>query len=246
MPFVQNQPLLYGIFFDSSVDSIEIVRIVAFSPRIKMSTIYKKSDILFASLLTIIWFCAMVYAFWWFQFKDLHTFSNAPIKTHAEFDTASHVLRLQQEITAEYPALFESQKPVVFHLQNPACNCNRFNNLHLQKVVSQYSNTGVQFISLTPLNTSDLVLKQMKILTGIQHIEQNKKLERLLQGVSAPAALVFDGKGTLSYFGPYSNGALCSTKSGQYVETSLDTLLKGETVVNVTDQAFGCFCVWGA
>ena len=42
-----------------------------------MKISYKKSDIRFASTLVVTWLAAVVFAFWWFQFKDLHAFNKS-------------------------------------------------------------------------------------------------------------------------------------------------------------------------
>ena len=209
-----------------------------------MEVAYKKSHVRIAYFLCASWIIATLFAFWWFQFKNLHEFNSLSISTRADFLPKSLRTELEDKVKSEFPYLFKTKKPVVIHLQATGCGCNRFNNPHLSDVVSTYRRKGVVFASLVLTRTPQAIIEKFKENTGIESILQNQSLQFALENVSSPAALVFDGNGELSYFGPYSSGAMCSTQSGQYVETSLDSLLSEKKTDLAPDKAFGCFCAW--
>ena len=60
---------------------------------------------------------------------------------------------------------------------------------------------------------------------------------------ASPAVAVWDSLGRLAYFGPYSEGAVC-TSANSFVEPVLDALLAGRPVLAPQTLASGCFCAW--
>jgi hypothetical protein len=58
---------------------------------------------------------------------------------------------------------------------------------------------------------------------------------------ATPAALVYDARGKLVYYGPYSDGARCG-ESGGLVERVLDRVLLGHTPLPQPFYGGGCFC----
>ena len=61
---------------------------------------------------------------------------------------------------------------------------------------------------------------------------------------STPAAAVLRPGHGITYFGPYSEGAMCSRQSGSFVETVLDASLAGDISAQLNTLAFGCYCDW--
>jgi len=60
---------------------------------------------------------------------------------------------------------------------------------------------------------------------------------------SSPAVAVWDERGTLAYFGPYSSGPICGTGK-DFVSVALDALMHGENLGFINTTAVGCFCPW--
>lgn len=54
---------------------------------------------------------------------------------------------------------------------------------------------------------------------------------------------IWDQQGQLAYFGPYSEGALC-TSSNSFIEPILEALVAGRPVRADSNLAVGCFCDW--
>ena len=61
----------------------------------------------------------------------------------------------------------------------------------------------------------------------------------------SPAPSRPDRDGRLAYFGPYSEGALC-TSANSFIEPILDALGAGRPVQADSNLAAGCFCDWTA
>lgn len=107
----------------------------------------------------------------------------------------------------------------VVNVERTGCSCNRFSAKHRSLLRAEFSRAGVSFIDVQPPSS----------LPWID---------------ATPAVLVFDTKGKLVYFGPYSSSAWCGV-SGGLVEPVLRGLLHGK---NPEPQSFygnGCFCGHG-
>ena len=62
---------------------------------------------------------------------------------------------------------------------------------------------------------------------------------------ASPAVAIWDRTGQLAYFGPYSEGATC-TSSNSFIEPILEALSAGRPVSASNTLAVGCFCDWQA
>lgn len=60
---------------------------------------------------------------------------------------------------------------------------------------------------------------------------------------ASPAVAIWDRDGRLAYFGPYSEGAVC-TSSNSFIEPILEALLQGRPVDATHTLAVGCYCPW--
>jgi len=60
---------------------------------------------------------------------------------------------------------------------------------------------------------------------------------------ASPAVAIWDRQGQLAYFGPYSEGAVC-TSSNSFIEPILDALIAEHPVNASNTLAVGCFCDW--
>ena len=62
---------------------------------------------------------------------------------------------------------------------------------------------------------------------------------------ASPAVAIWDHEGRLAYFGPYSEGAVC-TSSNSFIEPILEALADGRPVSAGNTLAVGCFCQWAS
>ncbi|MNN02693.1 hypothetical protein D3C81_1153610 [compost metagenome] len=60
---------------------------------------------------------------------------------------------------------------------------------------------------------------------------------------ASPAVGIWDAQGRLAYFGPYSEGATC-TSSNSFIEPILEALVAGRKVEATHTLAVGCYCPW--
>lgn len=191
------------------------------------------SKILLTSMLVILWAAGTVYAFWWFEFKNLRPFdtnsSGEVIKTP--------VTELEQtllKLTENEPGRIR-----VFHFWNPDCYCNRFNTQHLEQIQKQYKPQGIDFyLVVSERHKADT--KQIRKIFGDISILETEGMSDLVP--STPSAAIIKLDHGLTYFGPYSEGAMCSAQSGSFVEKTLDATLTGTPNVQVNSLAFGCYC----
>jgi len=112
-----------------------------------------------------------------------------------------------------------SLKTTVVHFNDYACPCSRYSAPHIQRLQEVFKDT-----------------RQMVLSPG----------HGLMQGLNIPATpsvAVWDEKGRLAYFGPYSSGAVCG--SGQdFVSRVLHSLAEAKNPMWVNTLAVGCYCPW--
>ncbi|MBD3670208.1 MAG: hypothetical protein HUJ29_05480 [Gammaproteobacteria bacterium] len=190
-------------------------------------------------LLFFVWIGMTAYALWWFEFKDLRPFDN---DSNGQVYTPD-LDRIQASLTAALPA--QEQRTVVVHFWNPDCYCNRFNATHLSQIMEEYRDQGVAFY-LATANPELSKTEQRAIQREFGDVPVLRlNPDGLKQMIpSSPSAAVIDPNGGITYFGPYSEGAMCSRQSGSFVETVLNKTLQGNSNAQLNTLAFGCYCDW--
>lgn len=185
------------------------------------------------SLLILIWAAGTVYAFWWFEFKNLRPFDN-----NSAGQIIKTPLSVLEQSLLKLTATEDSQIRV-FHFWNPDCYCNRFNTEHLQTIRQQYEKQGIRFyLVVSELYNTDT--KQIAKTFGDITILKMGAMAEVVP--STPSAAILKLGHGLTYFGPYSEGAMCSAQSGSFVEKTLDATLDGAPKVQINSLAFGCYC----
>ena len=179
---------------------------------------------LLACLLTLICAVGLWAAYDWFQGRYIRAFSDQT----ALF--AGDVLSL--------PAALSGPGSIrVVHFWDPACPCNVGNQQHLSELLAHYGPLGVEFYSLQKPGTPGQLpatlgaIKPLASLPGAEHLS------------ASPAVAIWDRSGQLAYFGPYSEGATC-TSSNSFIEPVLDALIEERPVNAGNTLAVGCFCDW--
>lgn len=108
------------------------------------------------------------------------------------------------------------------HFVDNNCPCTKFSLPLIQDLESRWRQKNVSFRALHPGSIDQLSVD--------------------LQGTipASPAVALWDSKGKLTYFGPYSSGAICGEG-----EDLLGKVLaqKGEGQWT-SQEAVGCFCPW--
>ena len=165
-------------------------------------------------------------AYQWFQQRYLRPFSDKPVL----FSGGGLSLPA---------ALAGPGKIRLVHFWDPACPCNVGNQQHLAELLARYSAQGVEFYVVQkpgshgqlPANLAPL--RPLSGLAGAQDLP------------ASPAVAIWDRDGHLAYFGPYSEGAVCSS-ANSFIEPVLEALLGGRRVNATHTLAQGCYCPWGS
>ena len=194
----------------------------------------KEFPIWLAIVIIIIWLISTIYAFWWFQYKDMRGFANV---NWEERFVKFKGQPLQKNLSKDIESLLSNHKITVVNFINPSCGCNKFNYEHLNELKKSF-NKDVQFISLVK-NEVDGTLNQTQNL----NILQAKYVSSDLIPAS-PAAAIFDKTGKMIYFGPFSDGAFCG-QGNNLVEGKLTKLTNNQNVEPwINMRGYGCFCDW--
>ena len=179
---------------------------------------------LFASLILIICTGVLWTAYDWFQGRYLRAFSEHT----AVF--SGDALQLPAELSGPGPIR-------LVHFWDPACPCNVGNQQHLGELLERYSERGVQFYSVRKPGSQGQLPQALRALQPLDGLTGSQQLP------ASPAVAIWDQRGELAYFGPYSSGVTC-TSGNSFVEPLLDALLEGRKVLADNNLANGCFCDW--
>lgn len=175
-------------------------------------------------LLAVVCLVALLLALRWYQDQYQRPFDDRPTL----FSGAS----------LQLPAALAGPGPVrVVHFWDPACPCNVGNQQHLVELLQRYAGEEVVFYSLQKPGSRGRLPAPLASL---------KPLSKLVgaEGLPAsPAVAVWDQQGQLAYFGPYSEGAVC-TSANSFIEPVIDALLQGRSVRATQTLSSGCFCSW--
>ena len=177
-----------------------------------------------ATLLAVVWLGAMLSAFWWYESRYIRPFA----ETTALF--SGDPLQLPPQLAGPGPIR-------VVHFWDPACPCNVGNQQHLAELLARFSAQGVAFYAVQKPGTRGQL---PDTLSGLQPLTAFPGAEHL---PASPAVGIWDKNGNLAYFGPYSEGATC-TSSNSFIEPILEALAQGRSVNATHTLAVGCFCQW--
>ncbi len=179
---------------------------------------------LLASLLILLWAVSMLYAYWWYEARYLRSFSDQTALFYGE------TLRLPAEMAGPGPIR-------LVHFWDPACPCNIGNQQHLADLIERFGSQGVAFYSVQKPGSNGQLPSTLDALLPLSALPGSGQLP------ASPAVAVWDRSGQLAYFGPYSEGATC-TSSNSFIEPILDALIDGRPVNASNTLAVGCFCDW--
>lgn len=179
---------------------------------------------LLVSLVVILWLAAMATALWWFQTRYIR-----PFEPRTELFSGAE-LRLPAELAG--PGAIR-----LVHFWDPGCPCNVGNQQHLGELVQAYAPRGVQFYAVQKAGSHGRLPGNLQALQPLEALPGSEGLP------ASPAVAIWDREGRLAYFGPYSEGALC-TSSNSFIEPILEALVAGRPVRADSSLAVGCFCDW--
>ncbi|MCY1263637.1 hypothetical protein D3C76_662250 [compost metagenome] len=175
-------------------------------------------------LLAIVCAASLATAWWWFQSRYIRPFSEQPTLFSGD------ILQLPRELAGPGPVR-------LVHFWDPGCPCNVGNQQHLAELIGRFAPQGVEFFAVQKpgshgrLPETLAALKPLDALPGMQQLP------------ASPAVAIWDAQGRLAYFGPYSEGATC-TSANSFIEPILEALVAGRKVEATHTLAVGCYCAW--
>ena len=179
---------------------------------------------LLASLLILFWAAAMLAAYRWYEARYLRSFSEQTALFYGE------QLRLPAELAGPGPIR-------LVHFWDPACPCNVGNQQHLAELIERFASQGVNFYAVQKPGSSGQLPSTLSALQPLPELTGSAQIP------ASPAVAIWDRNGQLAYFGPYSEGAVC-TSSNSFIEPILDALIAERPVNASNTLAVGCFCDW--
>ncbi|WP_437879530.1 DUF6436 domain-containing protein [Pseudomonas sp. LRF_L74] len=185
----------------------------------------RQKNLLFVCL-ALLWVAIMLAAFWWFEMRYIRPFDG---RTQL---FSGQTLRLPPDLAGQDTIR-------VVHFWDPGCPCNVGNQQHLAQLLERFAPRGVQFYALRKAGSHGQLPQN---LAGLQNIDELPGSQDL---PASPAVAIWGRDGQLAYFGPYSEGALCSSDNS-FIEPILEALVDGRPVKADSTLAVGCFCDWPA
>lgn len=181
--------------------------------------------------LVVCWGILIATFFWLFAYKDLRLFASEEVFARFPEEVASAVISTS--------ALPDNATGRLINFWNPDCHCSRFSQAHIEEIMNAYTALGIDFVVAVPKKRFlDQALAKFPKASSAIVIER-------LEGLSTPSAAIFDARSKLVYFGPYSEGAFCTSSDSTPVELMLDDVVTlAEVMPWLNLSAFGCYCDW--
>ncbi|NRH26538.1 DUF6436 domain-containing protein [Pseudomonas sp. MS19] len=179
---------------------------------------------LLACLLITLWAVSMLVAYWWYEARYLRSFNE-----QAELFDGDQ-LHLPDELVG-----MNSIRLV--HFWDPSCPCNAGNQQQLTELISRFGPKGVSFFAVRAPGSQGQLPDTLSAVQNIASVSWSDKIP------ASPAVAIWDSSGKLSYFGPYSEGATC-TSGNSFIEPILEALSAGLPVSASNMLAVSCFCDW--
>ncbi|MBO2998082.1 hypothetical protein J5H41_22900, partial [Aeromonas dhakensis] len=177
---------------------------------------------LLVSLVGLLWAGGLLAAYWWFEIRYIRPFSEQTTLFSGDS------LRLPAELAG--PGAIR-----LVHFWDPACPCNVGNQQHLGELIERFAGKGVEFHVLQKPGSQGRLPDNLAALRPLAGLPGSEQLP------ASPAVAIWDRDGRLAYFGPYSEGAVC-TSSNSFIEPILEALLQGRPVDATHTLAVGCYC----
>jgi hypothetical protein len=169
----------------------------------------------------MLWLSGSLAGLWWFGRAELQPFA----VDMAQYRHLADAPRMPGPIAEAFGLDAAAGQVTLLHIGDPNCRCDRTARRHLERLRSRFADSGLHFVEVAPDHAA---------LFG-----------DWLPLQSAPAAVVLDRAGRLSFFGPYGSGATCLDRDAVQVERALVRALDGIPGAARLDLlGIGCYCPW--
>ncbi|KWR83860.1 MULTISPECIES: DUF6436 domain-containing protein [Pseudomonas] len=180
--------------------------------------------VVLAGVLIVAWLGILFAAFWSFQGRYLRSYPD----TTQLFD--GQALQLPAQLAG--PGHIR-----VVHFWDPECPCNVANQQHLASLIKRFEPQGVDFYAYRKPGTQGRLASELWGLKPLPEFPSPPPI------AASPSVAVWDRDGKLAYFGPYSEGATC-TSANSFIEPVIQALIEGRQVKSPSTLATGCYCDW--
>ena len=185
-----------------------------------------KTSKILAFCLVALWLVLVAWAFWWFQ---LRFYSSMDQYLKDELFSADSLQLAYQPHGSDI---------TIYHFFDSSCPCSRFNTEHVQEVMLNYEHRAVKFVVVVPHESALTEAKSAFPNADFQVSPARSKPP------ASPAALIYSKDAQAEYIGPWSPGAVCNSRSDDYVTQVVDELLLNKTINQTQYLARGCLCPW--
>jgi len=135
-------------------------------------------------------------------------------------------------------------KPFFIHYYNPYCPCSKFNYAYYKSLTDKYENDFNLFLVIREMDRDVIDELKENIQTQVTLIiDKGGEIAKQTGVYSTPQAVLLTTDYTLYYRGNYSRTRYCTTKSYNYAEMAIDSLLAGKKAPDFGDFAitsYGC------
>ncbi|MDO6447024.1 DUF6436 domain-containing protein [Colwellia sp. 1_MG-2023] len=133
----------------------------------------------------------------------------------------SSQIKFDRKVEDYFKKNFAVTNNAVFHIQSSKCGCNTVTSRHI-------------------IELNELFLKNESVIQYLS-VEDFPDINKLIP--SSPSIVIFNSRGELTYLGPYSAGAFCSTSNSfvtRFAKKSIEGAFMGAYVIH---DAYGCYCL---
>lgn len=113
----------------------------------------------------------------------------------------------------------QSGEPLVVHFSQPDCPCHRYQLTHIDNLQNN--------------------------MAGFQQVEiaMNDPIATTVEIPASPAVAIWNQRGEIAYFGPYSSGALCG-RGTDFVTRVMNEIRADRNPQWINTLGIGCYCDW--
>lgn len=143
--------------------------------------------------------------------------------------------------------VLNSGKPLLLNFWNPTCSCSRYNEAHVRDLVKEFRPRGVRFITVVECGasyqertTAMAAWQGRDVPSDAVVLDGGGKIARTFGVWAAPAAVLLDSGGHVTYVGAYNIARYCDNRDTAWAEQALDALLAGYKPTRPRTPFFGC------
>jgi hypothetical protein len=137
-----------------------------------------------------------------------------------------------------------NNKPFFLHYYNPYCPCSKFNYAYYKSLTDKYQDNFNLFLVIREMDADVVDELKQNIKTKVTLIvDKGGEIAKQTGVYSTPQAVLLNPDHTLYYRGNYSRSTYCTTKSYNYAEMAMDSIIAGAEAPDLgyfATTSYGC------